>query len=73
MFDWLSWFTRLDHSKIFSLVLFFGAFCGVVVYIFGNRRRGARLESYKHIPFQDDEPTDPRAAPARRATDGDER
>ena len=39
MFDWLSWFTRLDNSKIFSLVLFFGAFCGVLVYIFGNRRR----------------------------------
>lgn len=73
MFDWLSWFTRLDNSKIFSLVLFFGTFCGIVIYVFGSRRRGRRLESYKHIPFQDDEPADRHDAPAHKATDGDER
>ena len=73
MFDWLSWFTRLDNSKIFSLLLFFGTFCGIVIYVFGSRRRGRRLESYKHIPFQDDEPAGRHDAPAHKATDGDER
>ena len=54
MFEWLTWFTRLDNSKIFSLVLFLTAFCAIVVYVYTGKRRGERLESYKHIPFQDE-------------------
>ncbi len=56
MFDWLLWFTRLDNSKIFALLLFFGTFCGIVVYVFGSRRRGRLLEAHKYIPLQDDDP-----------------
>lgn len=61
MFDWFQWFTRLDNSKMLSLVLFLSAFCGILVYVFGNRRRGQRLESYKNIPFLDDTPPPPGA------------
>jgi cbb3-type cytochrome oxidase subunit 3 len=55
MFDWLLWFTSMENSKPLALLLFFGAFCGVLLYVFTGKRRTRRLESYKYIPF-DDEP-----------------
>jgi cbb3-type cytochrome oxidase subunit 3 len=55
MSDWLLWFTSMENSKPLALLLFFGAFCGVLLYVFTGRRRTRRLESYKYIPF-DDEP-----------------
>lgn len=54
MFDWLEWFTRMENSKPLALVLFLLAFCGVLIYVFSSKKRGQRLESYKHIPFQDE-------------------
>jgi len=45
----------LDHGKTILLVLLMGLFCGVLVFVFGNRKRGQRLESYGEIPFQDDD------------------
>ena len=65
MFDWLLWFTHMENSKPLALVLFFGAFCGVVLYVFTGRRRSQRLESYKYIPLDDDD--DPRQSSATRA------
>ena len=59
MFDWLMWFTHMEYSKPLALVLFFGAFCGVVLYVFTGRRRSQRLESYKYIPLDDEEPQRP--------------
>ena len=64
MFDWLMWFTRMDHSKPLALVLFFGAFCGLLIYLFSGQRRAERLESYKYIPLLDDDPQQPGAASA---------
>jgi cbb3-type cytochrome oxidase subunit 3 len=55
MSDWLLWFTSMENSKPLALLLFFGAFCGVLLYVFTGKRRTRRLESYKYIPF-DDEP-----------------
>lgn len=54
MFDWLAWFTDMGNSKIFSLLLFFGLFCAILIYVFTGKKRTARLESYKYIPFQDE-------------------
>ena len=54
MLDWLMWFTRMENSKVFSLVLFFTLFCLIVIYVYGNRRRSRRLESYKFMPFDDE-------------------
>ena len=54
MLEWLQWFTQMENSKPLALVLFFAAFCGVVIYIFTNKKRARRLESYKNIPFQDE-------------------
>lgn len=68
--DWLMWFTRMENSKPLALVLFFAAFCAIVLYVYTGRRRGKRLESYKHIPFQDEAATPD--SPFRKVTD-DER
>ena len=53
--EWLMWFTRMENSKIVALLLFFFTFCGILIYVFTGKKRSRRLESYKYIPFQDDE------------------
>lgn len=53
--DWLLWFTRFENTKPLSLVLFFAVFCGVLVYVYGSRKRGKRLEEHKNIPLEDDD------------------
>ena len=55
MFEWLSWFTHMENTKPFVLVLFSITFVFILLYVFTNRNRSKRLESYKNIPFQDDE------------------
>lgn len=37
-----------------GLATFFGAFCGILLYLFASKRRAARLESYKYIPLLDE-------------------
>ena len=58
MFDWLSWFTHMENTKPFVLVLFSITFVLILLYVFTNRNRSKRLESYKNIPFQDDDDED---------------
>jgi cbb3-type cytochrome oxidase subunit 3 len=53
--DWLLWFTKFENTKPLALVIFFAVFCGVVFYLYGNKRRGQELESFKNIPLQDDD------------------
>jgi cbb3-type cytochrome oxidase subunit 3 len=53
--EWLMWFTKFENTKPVSLVIFFGLICGVLVYLYGNKQRGAQLESFKNIPLQDDD------------------
>jgi cbb3-type cytochrome oxidase subunit 3 len=75
MFDWLMWFTHMENSKPLALVLFFGVFCGILIYVYTGKQRGQRLESYKYIPLDDDEPPAADAAPdgnrfpSRKVTD----
>lgn len=67
MFDWLLWFTQMENAKPLALVLFFGAFCGILVYVFtGGKRRAERLESYKYMPFDDDGPQQSDISQSRR-------
>ena len=49
------WFTDLGNSKIVALLLFFGTFIGILIYVFASKKRSERLESYKFIPLQDEE------------------
>ncbi len=52
--EWLMWFTQFENTKPLALVIFFTVFCGILLYLFGSRRRGERLESYKNMPFLDE-------------------
>ncbi|HEB59648.1 MAG TPA: cbb3-type cytochrome c oxidase subunit 3 [Gammaproteobacteria bacterium] len=54
MEEFFSWFTRMENTKPFVLVLFFVTFVGIILYVYGGTRRKQRLESYKNIPLQDD-------------------
>ncbi len=49
------WFTRLENTKPFALVLFFITFVGIIIYVYSNKKRNKRLESYKNIPFEEDD------------------
>lgn len=55
MFDWLSWFTQMENTKPFVLVLFSITFGLIILYVFSNRNRSKRLESYKNIPFDEED------------------
>lgn len=54
MFDWLSWFTDLGNSKIAALLIFFTTYVAILIWVFTGKKRKERLESYKYIPFDDD-------------------
>ena len=56
--EWLLWFSKPENTKPVALIIFFVTFIGIVLYVYGNRKRGRRLESYRDIPFQDDVPND---------------
>ena len=53
MHEWFTWFTRMEHTKPFALVLFFVTFILIVLYIYTGKKRSQRLESYKHIPLDE--------------------
>ncbi len=48
------WITQLGNAKIASLLIFFPLFVLIVLYVYSNSKRSEKLESYKYIPFQDD-------------------
>jgi cbb3-type cytochrome oxidase subunit 3 len=52
MFEWLS---QMENTKPLALVIFFVAYLGIIVYLVSNKKRSKRLESYKNIPFQEDQ------------------
>jgi cbb3-type cytochrome oxidase subunit 3 len=52
---WLEWFSKPEHTKPLALLIFFVTFAGIVLYVYGSKKRSKRLESYKDIPFQDDD------------------
>jgi cbb3-type cytochrome oxidase subunit 3 len=55
MFEWLS---SMENTKPLALVIFFVTFVGILFYVFTGKKRGERLESYKNIPFLEDEQSD---------------
>lgn len=57
MMQWLEWFTRWEDTKPVGLVIFFVTFVGIVWYVYLGASKG-RLESYKNMPFLDDETVD---------------
>lgn len=55
MTDILMWFTDLGNSKIAALIIFFVTFVGIVLYVYTGKERSKRLESYRFVPFLDDD------------------
>ncbi|HZV98329.1 MAG TPA: cbb3-type cytochrome c oxidase subunit 3 [Methylophilaceae bacterium] len=53
--EWLLWFTKFENTKPLALVIFFVLFCGILIYLYGSKRRGQKLEQHKNIPLQDDD------------------
>ena len=51
------WLTTMEGSKPVALLIFFITFIAIVLYIFTGKKRKQRLESYKYIPFADEEET----------------
>ncbi len=50
----LEWLSHAENAKPLGLVILFVTFCLIVLWVYGSRKRGARLETYKHIPFLDE-------------------
>ena len=43
-----------------KFIIFFVVFVGILLYVFTGKKRSKRLESYKNIPFLEDEGSDER-------------
>ena len=53
--EWLMWFSKYENTKPLALIIFFVTFIGIVVYVYGSKKRSQRLESYRNIPFLDEQ------------------
>jgi len=67
MAEMMQWLGRLENSKIVALLIFFVTFCGILIYVFTGKQRKERLESYKYIPFDDEDK--PASDETRKADD----
>ena len=51
----IAWLSNPSNAKSLALVIFFVTFVGIVVWVYGSKKRGKKLESYKNIPFLDED------------------
>lgn len=68
MNDLLAFIATWEHSKLFLLLLFMTTFLGIIFYLVKNPARNKRLESYKDIPFIDDEELVPHSDNKKKET-----
>ncbi|MEW6611980.1 MAG: cbb3-type cytochrome oxidase subunit 3 [Pseudomonadota bacterium] len=68
----LRWFTEMENTKPFVLVLFFVTFVGILIYVLGGRKRGKHLESAKYVIFEEDGGLEPGQRQKEDAKDGKE-
>jgi len=54
MSEIFNWLTKMEYTKPFVLVLFFVTFFLLIIYVYSNKKRSSRFESYKNIPFEED-------------------
>lgn len=52
----------LSNSKSVGLVIFFVTFLAIIIYVYGSKSRSERLESYRNIPFLDDDENETEAS-----------
>lgn len=63
----LEWLSNMENTKPLALVIFFVVFVGILLYVYTGKKRTKRLESYKNIPFLDDDETP--AKPQKKGSD----
>lgn len=51
----MEWLAQAENAKTLGLLIFFITFCLIVLWVYGSRKRGERLEKHKNIPFLDEE------------------
>jgi len=51
----IEWLSNPSNAKSLALVIFFVTFVAIVLWVYGSKKRGKKLESYKNIPFLDEE------------------
>jgi len=54
MAEIFEWFTHMENTKPFALVLFFVTFIGILAYLFVGKERSEQIENQKYIPLDDD-------------------
>ena len=52
----MQWLSNMENTKPLALVIFFVVFVAILLYVFTGKKRAKRLESYKNIPFLEDDP-----------------
>lgn len=50
----LEWLSDARQAKSLGLLILFTTFCLIVLWVYGSKKRGERLEQHKNIPFLDD-------------------
>lgn len=55
LIDGWNWIIQLGNAKIASLLIFFPLFVSIVIYVYSSSKRSAKFESYRYIPFQDED------------------
>ena len=53
--EWLMWFSKPENTKPVALIIFFVTFVGILLYVYGSKNRSKRLETYRTIPFLDEQ------------------
>lgn len=51
----MAWLSDPENAKSLGLLIFFITFCLILVWVYGSRKRGEKLEEHKNIPFLDDD------------------
>ena len=53
--DIFDWFMVMSNNKSFTLVIFVITFLAIIAYVYGSKKRSERFETYRNIPFLDDD------------------
>ena len=62
MNDIFNWFMVMSNNKSVTLVIFFVTFVAIIIYVYGSKERSKRLETYRDIPFMDNDDLEPGAS-----------
>jgi len=53
--DIFDWFMVMANNKAATLIIFVVTFLAIIIYVYGSKNRSKRLETYRNIPFLDDD------------------